>query len=104
MKPIFIAFTDGRSNVKSRFSKARQCCSDLFIQNSFDALFVTTNPPDHSAYNPIDRRMASLNHDLSGLILPHDYWRNHLNESGKTIDIGSKNRHFRCAGTRLAEV
>ncbi|CAF3912210.1 unnamed protein product, partial [Rotaria sp. Silwood1] len=67
-------------------------------------LFVAINAPDHSAYNPIERRMAPLSHDLSGLILPHDYYGNHLDDNGKTNHIALEEQNFQRAGDVLAEV
>ncbi|CAF4378955.1 unnamed protein product, partial [Adineta steineri] len=84
--------------------KARQCYSDLFIQNNLDPLFVAANAPGHSVYDPIERCMASLSHDLSGLILPYDHYGTHLNDSGKTIDIDLEKENFQLAGEVLAEV
>ncbi|ESN94336.1 hypothetical protein HELRODRAFT_164161 [Helobdella robusta] len=45
-----------------------------------------THAPGHSAYNAVERRMAPLSHDLSGLILPYDYFGSHLDTNSKTID------------------
>ncbi|CAF4200463.1 unnamed protein product, partial [Adineta steineri] len=105
IKPIFIVFTDGGPDQKPRFPKIRQYYSDLFIRNDLDALFVATNAPGHSVHNPIERRMASLSHDLSGLILPYDHYGTHLNDSGKTIDIDLEKKTFQLAGGEvLAEV
>ena len=39
-----------------------------------------------SAFNPVERRMAPLSHDLSGVVLPHDTFGNHLDANGNTID------------------
>ncbi|CAF2650860.1 unnamed protein product [Rotaria sp. Silwood2] len=84
-KPIFIVFTDGRPDENP----------------SFNVLFVAIKAPGHSAFNPIERRMAPLSHDLSGLILPHDYYGKHLNDDGKTINIALEQQNFQRAGERL---
>ncbi len=42
--------------------------------------------------------MCPLSHDLAGLILPHDHFGSHLNESGGIINID-----LRKAGQILAE-
>ena len=47
--------------------------------------------------------MAPLSHDLAGLILPHDHFGSHLNESGGTINIDLEKLNFRKAGQILAE-
>ena len=48
--------------------------------------------------------MVQLSHDISGIILPHDYFGNHLNASGKTKDINLEERNFFKAAEVLAEV
>jgi hypothetical protein len=47
--------------------------------------------------------MAPLSHDLAGLILPHDHFGSHLNDSGVTINIELEKLNFRKAGQILAE-
>ena len=47
--------------------------------------------------------MAPLSHDMAGLILPHDYYGTHLNESGVTINVDLEKMNFRKAGQMLAE-
>ena len=42
-------------------------------QRNLDAVFVGTDAPGQSALNPVERRMAPLSHDISGLILPYDF-------------------------------
>ena len=98
LKPLLIVFTDGGPDENPRFPKARQCYSDLFLKNNLDALFVATNAPGHSAFNPIERRMAPLSRNLSGLILPHQYYGKHLDDNGKTIDKDLEKQNFQRAG------
>ena len=59
--------------------------------------------PGQSAYNIVERRMAPLSHDLAGLILPHDHFGSHLNDSGVTINLDLEKLNFRKAGQLLAE-
>ena len=47
--------------------------------------------------------MAPLSHDLAGLILPHDHFGSHLNDSGVTINVDLEKLNFRKAGQILAE-
>jgi hypothetical protein len=47
--------------------------------------------------------MASLSHDLAGLILPYDHFGSHLNDSGVTINVDLEKINFRKAGQILAE-
>lgn len=41
---------------------------------------------------------------MAGLILPHDSYRSHLNDSGKTIDTSLERDNFQKAGEVLAKV
>ncbi|CAM4849169.1 unnamed protein product [Rotaria magnacalcarata] len=104
MKPIVIIFTDGGPDENPRFPKPRSCYCSFFKENNLDCIFVATNAPGHSAYNPVERRMAPLSHDLSGLILPHDHYGTHLDNNGKTIDSDLEKKNFEKAGEVLAEV
>ena len=44
----------------------------MFLKYNLDALFAFTHAPGSSAYNPVERRMAQLSKDTTGLILPFD--------------------------------
>lgn len=48
--------------------------------------------------------MAPLSRDLAGLILPHDSFGSHLNNSLKCIDVELEKRNFQKAGQVLSEV
>ena len=48
--------------------------------------------------------MAPLNKQLSGLILPHDTFGNHLDNQSKTIDNDLELKNFAAAGELLASV
>jgi hypothetical protein len=72
---------------KSSLPQNSRCRLQTFRDNNLDALFVACYAPGHSAYNIVERRMAPLSHDLSGLLLPHDHFGSHLNNSGKTVDL-----------------
>ena len=48
--------------------------------------------------------MAALSHDLAGVTLPHDSYRNHLDESGKTLDAKLEKKNFFKAAEVLSEI
>ena len=48
--------------------------------------------------------MSPLSKDLSGIILPHNHYGNHLGPSGETIDTELELRNFERAGSCLANV
>ena len=82
-KPILLMETDGAQDEAQRFPKPLSTAVSLFKQMKFDALIHDVNAAGLSAFNPVERRMTPLSHDLAGLILPHDHYGTHLNSSGK---------------------
>ena len=56
----------------------------LFHYLGLDVLIHTTNAAGLSAFNPCERRMAPLTHDLVGLILWAFTYGNHLDTKIKT--------------------
>ena len=71
---------------------------------NIDALFVYANAPGLSAYNRVERRMAPLSKECSGIILPFDTYGNHLDHSNKTVDHELEVNNFKAAGAALCEV
>ena len=61
------------------------------------------NRPGQSAYNIVESRMAPLSHDITGLILPYDFYGSHLSDSGVTVNVDLEKLNFRKAGQMLAE-
>lgn len=68
-----------------------------FVKRNLDGLFIATNAPGRSAYNRVSR-------DLCGLVLPHDFYGNHLNNKNETIDEELEKSNFRKAAETLAEI
>ena len=71
---------------------------------NLDVLIHATNASGLSAFNPCERRMAPLSHDLAGLILPHDTYGTHLDSAGNTIDLDLEKKNFDAASEVLCEV
>ncbi|CAF2752161.1 unnamed protein product [Rotaria sp. Silwood2] len=103
VKPIVIITVDGGPDENPRFPKTLASSIDIFKTHNLDALFVLTHAPGQSAFNAVERRMAPLSHDLSGLILPHDHFGTHLDANGNTIDLELEKQNFKKAGEVLAE-
>lgn len=57
-----------------------------------------------SAFNRVERRMAPLSRELSGIVIPHDKFGSHLNPAGKTVDKELEKKNFEFAGQTLAEI
>ncbi|CAF3702309.1 unnamed protein product [Rotaria sp. Silwood1] len=66
-------------------------------------LFILTHAPGQSAYNIVECRMAPLSHDLADLILSHDHFGSHLNDSGVTVNIDLEKLNFRKAGKSIID-
>jgi len=104
VKPILVLFVDGGPDESPRFPKTLQFAAKNFRRFNLDALFMATYAPGQSASNPVERRMAPLSRDLSGLILPHESFGTHLNKSGKTVNQELEIKNFQRAGELLSEV
>ena len=87
LKPIGAFSVDGGPDQNPRFPATVNAAVHHFKKHNLDASFIMTNAPGHSAYNPIELRMAPISHDVTGLVLRHDYYGSHLNEREKIIDV-----------------
>ncbi|CAF1602695.1 unnamed protein product, partial [Rotaria sp. Silwood1] len=66
-------------------------------------LFILIHAPGQSTYNVVECRRAPLSHDLADLILPHDHFGSHLNDSGVTVNIDLEKLNFRKAGKSIID-
>jgi hypothetical protein len=103
-KPVLIVGTDGGPDENPRYPKTLQVAAHIFKHYNLDAVIYITNAPGRSAFNPVERRMAPLSHDLAGLILPHDHYGSHLDSAGRTSDEDLEHKNFKKAGELLAEI
>lgn len=60
--------------------------------------------PGRSALNRVERIMAPLTKELSGVILPHEKYGHHPDEQGRTINVDLERRNFEYAGLALCEI
>lgn len=67
VKPVIS--TDGGPDENPRYPKIKKNSILLLKTRNLDALFVVTNAPGRSAYNPVERRLAPLSHQTSGVVL-----------------------------------
>ncbi|XP_047144174.1 uncharacterized protein LOC124817793 [Hydra vulgaris] len=103
-RPIMLMETDGAQDEAPRFPKTLATAVDLFRLLNLDALLHGVNAAGLSAFNPVERRMAPLSRDLAGIVLPHDFFGNHLDSSGKTIDYELEVENFQKAADVLSQV
>ena len=99
-----IIMSDGASHEAPRFPKTLHVAIDLFQTHKLDVLLHGVNASGLSAFNPVERRMAPLSHDLVGVILPHDIHGSHLDNRGKTFDIELEKQNFFRAAEILSEI
>ena len=104
VKPIVVFSVDGGPDENPRYQKVIDVAIHNFVKHILDALFVATNAPGRSAFNRVERRMAPLSRELSGLILPHEHFGSHLDSQGRTTDEALEKANFKMAGETLAEV
>lgn len=105
IKPIIIMNVD-RIEPKdyTRLIKTLHFAIKKFKQYNLDAFIISTQAPGQAIFNTVERRLALLTHDLSGLVLPDYNYGTHLDFHGVTIDAELEKRNFKKAGETLAEV
>jgi len=103
-KPVFMITVDGGPDENPRYDKVIAVAIHHFKEHDLDALFIATNAPGRSAFNRVERRMAPLNRELAGLILPHEHYGSHLDDDGRTVDEDLEVANFAFAGHTLSEV
>ena len=103
-KPILLIESDGAGDEAPRFPAPLAAAVSLFKELELDALIHGVNAAGLSAFNPVERRMAPLSHDLAGLVLPHDHYGTHLDSRGATTDIELEKKNFLKAAEVLADV
>ncbi|GBN47502.1 hypothetical protein AVEN_105901-1 [Araneus ventricosus] len=87
VKPVVVFVVDGGPNENPRYQKTIQVGVHHFLQNNLDALLIAANAPGRSASNRVERRMAPLSKELSGLILPQKQYGSHLHNQS---EVGRK--------------
>ena len=71
-------FSDGGPDENPRFPKTLDVAVQHFKKHKFDMLLFSTYAPGLSAYNQVERRMATLSKALVGLLLPYNTFGNQL--------------------------
>ena len=80
VKPVFVFTVDGGPDENPHYQKVIKVAVHHFVQHDLDAVFIASNAPGRSAFNRVERKMAPLSRELSGLILPHDRYGSHLDK------------------------
>jgi len=105
IKPIIIMSVDSLEPTDyTRLPNTLASAINKFKKYNLDAFFIITQAPGQTDFNVVERRLATLSQDLTGLVLPHDYFGTHLNVSGLTIDAELEKQNFKNTGEVLGEV
>ena len=104
LKPLLFVAVDSGPDEAPNNEKTMLAWVDCFNRHDLDGIFVFSNAPGFSAFNKVERRMASLSKDTSGIILPFDKFGSHLDKSNKTNNLELEKKNFAAAGEILASV
>lgn len=104
VKPIIICTSDGGPDENPRYPRVIASAIEHFQKFDLDVYYIATNAPGRSAFNRVERRMAPLSRELTGVILKHDTFGSHLNSQNQTIDVELEKRNFEHAGQVLAKI
>ena len=105
IKPIIVMNVDHLEPTDfTRYPKTLLAAIGKFKRYNLDALFIIGNAPAQPSTNVVERRLAVLSQDLTGLVFPYDYFGNHLNLGGFTIDAELERTNIKKTGEVLAEV
>ncbi|CAF4336056.1 unnamed protein product [Rotaria sp. Silwood2] len=105
VKPVIIMNIDSINPMDyTRYQKTLYLSIKKFKKYNLDVFILITQAPGQTAFNMVERRLALLSHDLSGLVLPDNYFGTHLNISGLTIDAELEKMNLKKTGEVLAEV
>ena len=70
---------DGAQNEPPHYPKTLITAVNLIRFLDLDVLLHSVNAVGLSAFNPTESSMGPLSRDLAGVVLPHNYFGNHLN-------------------------
>jgi hypothetical protein len=104
VRPIWVLLVDGGSDENPKHMKNIIQYAHLFQSLDLDYLTVRTHAPGQSAYNPVERSMASLSEKLAGITLPIGEFGSHLNGQGNVIDEELARRNFEYSGKKLRDI
>ena len=103
-KPILLTETDGAQDEAPWCSKPIYTALYLFKELKLNALIHGVNAAGFSGFNLVEKRMASLSHDLAGVILPYDQFGLHLDIDSLTVDTEFEMQNFLSATETLATI
>ena len=102
-KSILVLESDGAQDVTPRYPKGLACAVALFKKLGLDALIHGVNAAGLSAFNPGERRMAPLSHDLSGIIISYSYSNCTLNAFFRFLTEEKSKLYNNALGTAVSK-
>ncbi|KAF6207031.1 hypothetical protein GE061_018269 [Apolygus lucorum] len=103
LKPVLMLTVYGGPDESPRYPKAIHQAVHMFKKYDLDAFYMSVPAPGKSACNKVERRLAPLSRELFGVVLPHDPFGSHLNDSGAIVDLEMETRNFEYAANVLCE-
>lgn len=103
MKPVYLQHNDGGTDLQIRNEKTIKRYLTLFQEYKLDYLCVSQSAPDMSFINKAERFMAFLSFKLSGLVLDHQHYGNHLDKNKKVVDEDLCKKNLYRAGAVLSD-
>ena len=103
-RPILVLSTDGAQDEAPRYPKPLATAIYLFKHLKLDVFLHGVNAARLSAFNPVERRMSPLSHDIAGFVLPHENFVSHLDSQGNTIDVELIKKKFFHASQVLTDI
>ena len=88
----------------SRYKKVIKFGIHQFIQQDLDLMVSHQMLMAEAHFNKLERKIARLSRELSGLILPHDDYGSHLDERAKTMGTELEEKNFDFAGKTVDEI
>ena len=93
---------DGAQDEAPRYTKPLATAIYFFKHLKLDVFLHGVNAL--STFNPIERRMSPLSHDIAGVFLPHENFGSHLDSQGNTIDVELEKQNFFLASQVLTDI
>ena len=93
-RPILVLFIDGPHDEVPRYPKLLATAIYFFKHLKLDAFLHSVNAAGLSAFNPVERKMSSLSHDIAGVVLPHENFDSHLDSHGQHDRCQTRKEEF----------
>ena len=104
IKPVIVLYISGNQDENPRSAKALQVAACHFKVHNLDAIFIVSDAPGKSAYNPVEDRIQVLKESLTKLALPRKQFTSHMDDAGQVMDESLEKNNIKAAGETLSEI